>query len=163
MSLLAPQDREHLREELSSLTRIVHLVFYTQTLGCDTCTQTRQILDELPPLSDRVVIDEVNFVLEPERAKAHGITRVPAIALAYEDPASVEGAERSTLGSTSRSAPLVDTRIRFLGAPSGYEFVSLIHAVLLAGGAESQLSEASQARLRAVRQPVTMQVFSTPT
>ena len=45
---------------------------------------TRQVLDELPPLSDRVVIDEVNLVLEREKAEQYGIDRAPAIAVAYE-------------------------------------------------------------------------------
>ena len=42
--------------------------------------QTRQILDELPPLSDKIAIEEVNFVLEKDKAAQYGIDRVPAIA-----------------------------------------------------------------------------------
>ena len=167
MSLLGAEDQERLREEFAQLTRRVHLIYCTQTVGCETCAQTRRILDELPPLSDRIVIDEINFVLEPERAKTYGIDRVPGIAVAYEDAAGGD-------------APLRDSRIRFLGAPSGYEFISLVQAVILAGrgtggedgaGAVSgsavsgamQLSETSRARLDAVTQPVTLQVFTTPT
>jgi len=56
-----------------------------------------------------------------------------------------------------------DSRIRFLGAPSGYEFVSLVHAVLLVGGGGSELNDASRARVADVGRPVTMQVFTTPT
>jgi len=128
------------------MTRPVRLVFFTQALGCETCLQTRQILDELPPLSDKIAIDEVNFVLEPDRAALCGIDRVPAIAVEYEE----DGQRR-------------DTRIRFLGAPSGYEFVSLVRAILLAGGGESMLSPEGRARLASVDKPVTMQVFTTPT
>ena len=36
------------------MERPVRLLFFTQTLDCETCPQTRQILDELPPLSDRI-------------------------------------------------------------------------------------------------------------
>ena len=61
------------------------------------------------------------------------------------------------------SDTMKDSRIRFLGAPSGWEFVSLVQAVLLAGGRESALSAASLDRLRAVDRPITMQVFTTPT
>jgi alkyl hydroperoxide reductase subunit AhpF len=168
MSLLGPDDQERLREEFARLTRRVHLIYCMQSVGCETCAQTRRILDELPPLSDRIVIDEVNFVLEPDRAKAYGIDRVPGIAVASEDPSDVNAALR-------------DSRIRFLGTPSGYEFISLVHAVLLAGteaghsagageqgesvagGGAIQLSETSRARLGALTQPVTLQVFTTPT
>ena len=64
---------------------------------------------------------------------------------------------------TRTNGVAVDTRIRFLGTPAGYEFISLVQAVLLAGGRPPQLSTESRARLAAVDRPVTMQVFTTPT
>lgn len=147
MSLISPADQQSLREVFAQMVRPVRLLFFTQTVGCETCLQTRQILDELPLLSDKISIDEVNFVLEPERAKEYGIDRVPAIAITYDDPA---GAVR-------------DTHIRFLGTPSGYEFSSLIQAVLLAGGRPSILSPEALSQVAAIDRPVTMQVFTTPT
>ena len=57
---------------------------------------------------------------------------------------------------------LHDSRMRFLGMPGGYEFISLVQAILLAGGRQSQLSDASRERLAAVDKPVTMHVFTTP-
>jgi len=146
MALISAADQERLRESFAEMTRPVRLLFFTQTLDCETCLQTRQILDELPPLSDRITIDEVNFVLDADRAKAYGIDRVPAVALAYEDAAGA----------------VKDSRIRFLGAPAGYEFISLVQAILLVGGSESILSPDNRARVAAVRQPVTIQVFTTP-
>jgi glutaredoxin-like protein len=134
------------------MTRRVHLLFFTQSLGCETCLITRQILDELPQLSDRIVVDEVNFILEPDRGKEYGIDRVPAIAVAYED---------ADAGTTP--PPLRDTRMRFLGAPAGYEFVSLVESVTIAGGRPAELSDASLAKLAALTRPVTMRVFTTPT
>jgi alkyl hydroperoxide reductase subunit AhpF len=145
--LISPTDQEKLRETFSLITRRVHLLFFTQTLDCETCLQARQIVDELPLLSDRVVIDEVNFVLEKDKARQFGIDRVPAIAVTFDDDA---GAQQ-------------DTRIRFLGTPAGYEFMSLVQAVLVAGGRPSSLSAATLARLAALDQPVAMQVFTTPT
>jgi glutaredoxin-like protein len=58
----------------------------------------------------------------------------------------------------------VDTRIRFLGAPAGYEFMSLIEAIILAGGTDSGLSHESK-RLIAehVAEPLDINVFVTPT
>jgi len=146
-SLISPADQQKLRTAFAEMTRNVRLVFFTQTLDCETCLQTRQILDELPLLSERVAIDEVNLVLDKERAGQYAIDRVPAIAVTYEDEAK-----------QSR-----DTRIGFLGAPSGYEFISLVQAVLLAGGRASTLKPETAARLAAVDKPVTMQVFTTPT
>jgi glutaredoxin-like protein len=147
MALLGAADQQRLRERFAGVTRPVRLLFFTQTLGCETCLQTRQILDELPELSDKVSIEEINFVLEPDKAKQYEIDRVPAVAIVGQDES---GAER-------------DSKIRFLGAPAGYEFASLVQAVLLVGGAAGTLSADSLALVAAVAAPVTVHVFTTPT
>jgi alkyl hydroperoxide reductase subunit AhpF len=146
MPLVSTADQERLRESFTDLKRPVRLLFFTQALGCETCLETRQILDELPPLSDKITIEEVNFVLDGERVAQYGIDRVPAIAVAYEEDGSVQ-----------------DSRIRFLGAPAGYEFISLVQAVLLVGGAGSILSADNRAKVEAAGHPIVMRVFTTPT
>jgi glutaredoxin-like protein len=145
--LIATADAERLRTDFAAMVRPVRLLFFTQTLECETCLQARQIIDELPPLSDKIAIEEVNFLLERERANEYGIDRVPAIAIIGQ---SEDGAER-------------DSHIRFLGTPAGYEFISLIRAILLVGGGGSLLSEANRALVAAVSSPMTMHVFTTPT
>jgi alkyl hydroperoxide reductase subunit AhpF len=147
MGLLAAADQDKLRESFDEMTSPVRLLFFTQTLDCETCVHTRQILDELPLLSGKIAIEEVNFVLEKEKAAQYGIDRVPAIAVVGQDGS---GEPR-------------DSRIRFLGAPSGYEFISLVQAVLLVGGRGSVLTEENRQRLAAVDKPLTLQVFTTPT
>jgi alkyl hydroperoxide reductase subunit AhpF len=142
MPLLSPADQDKLRASFDEMTSPVRLLFFTQMLDCDTCGQTREILDELPPLSDKITVEEVNFVLDQDKAAQYGIDRVPAIALANADS---------------------DSRIRFLGAPAGYEFISLVHAVLLVGGAASSLTAENLARVAAVDKAMTIKVFTTPT
>jgi alkyl hydroperoxide reductase subunit AhpF len=142
MSLLTPADQDKLRTAFGEMTSPVRVLFFTQTLDCETCLQTRQILDELPPLSDKIAIEEVNFVLDKEKAAQYGIDRVPALALVGGDS---------------------DSRIRFLGAPSGYEFISLVQAVLLVGGRSTSLTPENLARVAGVDKPMTMKVFTTPT
>jgi alkyl hydroperoxide reductase subunit AhpF len=147
MALISASDQARLREDFAKMTRPVRLLFFTQTLGCESCPLTRQVLDELPPLSDTITIEEVNFILEGDKAKEYGVDRVPAVALTYR-----EGEEWK------------DSRIRFLGTPAGYEFVSLIRAVLLVGGARPpDLSEKGRTRLAELEAPMTMHVFTTPT
>jgi alkyl hydroperoxide reductase subunit AhpF len=147
MSLLSTADQEKLRASFDEMTHPVRVLFFTQTLDCEPCLQTRQILDELPLLSDKIAIEEVNFILDKDKVAQYGIDRVPALAL---------------LGTDAAGEPR-DTRIRFLGTPSGYEFVSLVQAVMLAGGHASNLTPANRARVEAVTTPTTIQVFSTPT
>lgn len=146
MGLLSSADQTTLRASLAEMTRPVRLLFFTQSIGCDTCQGTRQILDELPELSDKITIEEANLVLEGDRAAQYGIDRAPAVAVLYEE----NGAD-------------ADSRIRFLGAPAGYEFMSLVEAVRLAGGGVPRLSDASRERLASVDTPTTMHVFTTPT
>ena len=148
MTLLAPAEQDKLRESFSEMTGPVRLLFFTQTLDCEPCLQARQILDELPALTDKVSIEEVNFVLDKDKTAQYAIDRVPAIAV---------------LGQDDSGQPTKDSRIRFLGTPAGYEFVSLVQAVLLVGGAGSHLSEENRQRIAAVDKPMTMQVFTTPT
>jgi len=147
MALIGPADQARLKEDFARLTKAVRLLFFTQTLDCETCGQTKQILDELPPLSDKIAVEEVNFILEGDRAKRFGIDRVPAIAIVGEDEG---GAER-------------DSHIRFLVTPSGYEFISVIRAILLVGGGPSQLSAESREAIAQVTTPKTLHVFTTPT
>ncbi len=125
----------------------MRLLFFAQLVDGGQCAQTRQILEELPPLSDQITIEEVDFVLEPDKAASFAIDRVPAVAVLGEDEYGVAR----------------DSRIRFLGTPSGFEFVALIRAILLVGGGPSLLSDVSRARLAAVDRPMTVHVFSTPT
>ena len=147
MGLLAPAEQDKLRESFNEMTSPVRLLFFTQTLDCETCLHTRQILDELPLVSNKISIEEVNLVLEKDKATQYGIDRAPAIAVLALDPS---GASH-------------DSRIRFMGAPSGYEFISLVQAVLLVGGRGSNLTDEHRRRLAAVDKPMTMQVFTTPT
>jgi glutaredoxin-like protein len=144
MALLSEQDRQTLRAHLAEIADPVTLLFFTQTIGGpETALITRQILDELASLSDLVSVEEVNFVLEKDRATALGITAVPAIAVLKRD---------------------VDTRIRFLGAPAGYEFMSLVEAIIMAGGSDSGLSQESRTLIAEhVAEPLDIKVFVTPT
>ena len=129
------------------MTRPVRLLFFTQTLDCETCLTARQILDELPLLSDKIAIDEINVVIDADRAKRFGIDRAPAVVPVWQD-------------EPRRRAGFED--------PLSRRAVGLRVHLARAGGAAGRrpavdLSAASLARLAAVDKPVTMQVFTTPT
>jgi len=143
VALLSDQDRAVVSGHLAAITTPVTILFFTQTIDApDTALIARQVLDEVVSLSDQISLEEVNFVLDRERAAQFGIDGIPAVAL-------LRGGE--------------DTRIRFLGAPAGYEFMSLIEAVILAGTGESGLTPESKALVAAhVTKPMEMLVFVTP-
>lgn len=143
MALLSDQDRQVVRTHLAGLAHEVTLLLFTQTIGGpETGLVAKQILDELAGLNDRLLIEEVNFVLDKERAAAYGVDKIPAIVVLRDGE---------------------DTRIRFYGAPAGYEFMSLVEAVILAGGDDSGLSAGSKALIANVSDPLDIEVFVTPT
>jgi len=141
MAILSPSDAARVREMLAQLPGPVRLVFFTQALNCETCEPTRQILGELTELSGQITIEEHNFLLEGDLAATYGIDRVPAIA--------VVGAQ--------------DHGIRFLGIPSGYEFMSLLDAIQIVSAGDSGLNEESRAMIAGLESPLALQVFVTPT
>ena len=144
MPLLSDRDAEIVRQRLAALQHSVTILFFTQTFNApDGARTARQIVDEVAELSDRVTVEEVNFVLDRERSAQYGIQDVPAIALLRDG---------------------ADTRIRFLGAPSGYEFLSFVDALVLAGTDDSGLSpESRQLIAQHVSAPMELLVFVTPT
>jgi alkyl hydroperoxide reductase subunit AhpF len=145
MSLLSPSDQQQLRESFEALTEPVCLLFFSQTIGCDTCDETQRILREITSLTGKVTVEEVSLVLDRERAAAFGVERVPSLVL-------LKGEGRE------------DTRIRFMGAPEGWDFLALVDAILAAGGASTQaLSDATLDRLGRLTEDLSVHVFVTPT
>jgi len=144
MALLSESDRQTVRDHLAGIHHPVTLLFFTQTIGGpESALIARQVLDEVVGLNDRISLEEVNFILDKDRAAQYGITHIPAVVMLRDD---------------------ADTRMRFLGAPAGYEFMSLVEAVALAGGDDSGLSEASKKLIAEhVSAPLDIQVFVTPT
>lgn len=140
--VLSAHDRKRVQQMLGGMAQPVRLVFFTQSLNCDSCLPARQILDALVPLSEKLALDERNFVLDKDAATQFGVDRVPAI--------TVVAGER-------------DTGIRFYGAPAGYEFSALIDAVVAASVGQSGLSDASRTQLASVTSPVRIKVFVSPT
>ncbi len=147
MALLTDVDKTRLTNDFAAMTRPVRLLFFTQDDAGEPCANTRHVLAELPALSDRITMEEIDRTQRPEIANRYGIDRAPGIALVGQD---ASGQER-------------DSHIRFLGTPWGYEFLSLVKAILLVGGGASTLSDESRARLARIDKPISMHVFSTPT
>lgn len=128
---------------LASLTHPVRLALYTRPDGCDTCADTRAIVEEVAALS-RYLSVEMHDRHDGEIAP--GVDHVPAIVVLRD----VDGTP-------------IDHGVRLVGAPIGHELTSLADAILTVGGGEPGLAADSLARLAALSQPVHVQVFSTPT
>jgi alkyl hydroperoxide reductase subunit AhpF len=143
MALLSAQDEQVLTDHLSAIDRPVTILLFTQTIGgSESGPVARQVLDEVARLNDKITIKEKNFVLDVDERNRFDVDKSPAIVFLANDE---------------------DTRMRMFGAPTGYEFVGLVEAILLAGTGKPELSADTLALLATVDQPKKIQVFSTPT
>jgi glutaredoxin-like protein len=147
MPLISDKDAEYLRTEFeSSLVNPVKLVMFTQTVECQFCAETRQIVEEIAALSDKISAEILNFVTDKAQAEMYGVDKIPAIAVLRVEEA----------GET-------DYGIRFYGIPSGYEFTSVIEDIVDVSKGESGLQPKSKEAIAGLTEPVHLQVFVTPT
>ena len=143
MGLLSPQDEAVLKQHLSAITKPVTCLLFTQTFGgSESGPVAKQILGEIASLNDKITVVEKNFVLDTEDKTKYGVDKAPAIVLLSDGQ---------------------DTRMKMYGAPTGYEFVGLVEAIIVAGTQQVELEAQTLAWLATVDKPMHIQVFSTPT
>ncbi len=142
MALLQESDRQQTRQRLEAMRDPVVLVHFTQELECLYCRETRQLLEELAELSDKLTLEKYNFQINSEEAKTYAVDKIPA-----------------TIVKTARK----DFGIRYYGIPSGYEFASLLEDILMVSNGDSGLTEESRSLIAGIQRPVHIQVFVTPT
>ena len=143
MALLSAQDEQVLTPHLSAIDKPVSLLLFTQTIGgSESGPVAKQVLDEVARLNDKITVVEKNFVLDVDDRNKYGVDKAPAIVVLADGQ---------------------DTRMRMFGAPTGYEFVGLIEAILIAGTGKVDLEEDTLQLIATVDKPTTIQVFSTPT
>jgi alkyl hydroperoxide reductase subunit AhpF len=142
MPLMTEEVATQLKGEFAQLVNPVRLAVFSQALADPESEQVRRLVEELGALDSRLSVESYNFVLDKEKVDALKIARIPAIA--------VMGADK-------------DHGIRMYGLPSGYEFGTLVEAILDVSRGDSGLSEETRAALKDVTRPVHIQVFSTPT
>ncbi len=141
MSMIKDSDKVEIRKILAALENDVKIVFFTQEHECQYCMHTRELLQELAELSDRLHLEIYDFVKDADRVKKYGIDKIPAIVL--------EGDR--------------DYGIRFYGIPAGYEFSTLLEDILDVGRRNPGLDSKILAELAKVDKPVHMQAMVSPT
>ena len=103
MALLSAQDEQVLKQHLSAIDKPVSLLLFTQTIaGSESGLVAKQVLDELAQLHDKITVVERTSSSMWTIAHSYGVDQSPAIVVLSEG---------------------ADTRMRFFGAPTGYEFV----------------------------------------
>ena len=149
MPLLDDRVQKQVREALADLQQPVRLVMFTQREGgaleCAYCGETRQLVEEIGKLSDRIAVDIRDFQADADLAGRYGVDKIPAIVM-------------ESAGETP-----TDHGIRFYGIPSGYEFSSLIEDLRMLGRGDAGLAPPTRDTIAKITRPVRIQVFVTPT
>jgi glutaredoxin-like protein len=143
MGMISDKDRKAVGDRLSKLSGAVKLVMFTQEMECQFCKETRELVEEVATLSDKISVEIRDFVKQEAEAKKLGIDKIPAIGVFGEG--------------------YKDYGIRFYGVPAGYEFMSLLESIEIVSKGESGLSTAGKEKIKGLNKPVHLQVFVTPT
>lgn len=144
--LLNADIEKQLREIFADLKQPVTALLFTSQAECDYCEQTRLLLEEVTALDEKFELRIVDIDEDGELTRQYKIDKTPGLALLTKD-----------------GEDLIDHGIRFYGIPSGHEFTSLIHDLVLVSTRQTGLTEKTRAFLAGLDKPVHLQVFVTPT
>ena len=150
MAFLSHNDQNEIKRLFEQLSGDVRLIHFTQRESplflpgqeCETCKDTRLLLEEIVGLSDKIHLEAHDFVAENEIAREHAIDRIPAFVM---------------------TADGVKGKVRYFGMPSGYEFSVLLGSLVDASLGKSALSEETVKVLQGLDKDLHIQVFVTPT
>ena len=141
MALLGEKDIKEISKIFEKLKEPVKIIMFTQDFECPYCGTTRELLEELSKLSEKLTLEVYDFVKDKAKADAFGIDKIPAVVLMGER----------------------DYGIRFYGIPAGYEFSSLLDDIVDVSNRNPGLPEKVLDELAKVDKPVHLQVMVTPT
>ncbi|MEM3725452.1 MAG: thioredoxin family protein [Candidatus Bathyarchaeia archaeon] len=142
MGLIPEEHKEHVKSEFAqNLEKPVKILVFTQEVECKFCAETRQLVQEVAALNDKISVEVYDFVADADKAKQYGIDKVPAIVILGEK----------------------DYGVRFYGMPYGYEFQTLTEGIVNVSRGRTDLSEKTKEMLKEVKTQVHIQVFVTLT
>lgn len=133
--------KKELKQILSALKKPVRIIFFTNKKGCPTCKQQQKLLKELSDLSPKLELKVYDLVLHGDEALKYKIDKVPATVVKGD----------------------MDYGIRFFGLTAGYEFTSLLEALVMVSIGRSGLEPGLEALVKNIKEPVHMQVMTTLT
>jgi len=130
----------------NQLMHPVEIKFFSKPDTCESCDDTHHLLAEITSLSNKLHLRIHDIKENPELAQLYDVELAPGLVIA--------GREKNKLS---------DFGIRFSGIPSGYEFSSLIHSILMVSKRDSGLKPETRKELNGLSDPVNLKVFVTPT
>lgn len=144
--LLNDQIIGQVKDVFGQLQESVQILFFGRKTGCDYCEDTLQLTQEIVDLSEKIDVEVYDLDDDADIARQYGVNKTPAIVIAAKNGDTIQ-----------------DFGVRYSGIPSGHEFSSFIHSIILVSGRDSGLSAQTREFLAQLTEPVHLQVFVTPT
>ena len=141
MGFLNESDKDVIRSKFEDLKNNGKIINFTQTIECMYCSETRSLLEEVTDLSDKISLEVFNFITDEKEVRQFNIDKIPATVIMGDN----------------------DYGIRYYGIPSGYEFSSLLEDIHMISSGDSGLSQDTKDSLKALKDPMHLQVYVTPT
>jgi glutaredoxin-like protein len=144
--VLNDQIIKQVTEVFAGMQEPVQVLYFGSQNNCDYCAETRQLLEEVTALSDRLDLSVYDIDQDQATAAQFNVTNTPAIVIAAKDGATV-----------------TDLGVQYSGIPSGHEFNTLINDILMVSKRDSGLTQQTREFLKNLDKPLHLQVFVTPT
>lgn len=145
-SLLNKEITGQVQEAFKQLKEPVVVLFFGSEDHCDYCKDTQQLMKEIAALSDKLEFQVYDLEKDKILAEQYQVDKTPTLIIAGKEGDQVK-----------------DYGIRIAGIPSGHEFSTLIHDLILVSSRDSGLSPETRQYLKTLEKPVHLQVFVTPT
>jgi len=139
------QIREQIEELFADLQEPVSILFFEQE-DCTYCDDTRQLIQEVVDLSDKLDLQVYHLHEDAEIAAQYNVDKTPVLVLAGRDGDEIR-----------------DYGVRYVGIPAGHEFGSLVNDLMQVSSRDSGLHEKTRQFIQTLTEPLHLQVFVTPT
>ncbi len=144
--LLNEQVVSQISQSFEQMKEPVQILFFGSQDNCEYCTDTRQLLEEVAAIDEKVSLSIYDLQDNADMAKKFNVDRVPAIVIAAKDDDQI-----------------TNFGIQYSGIPAGHEFGTLINDIVLVSGRDSGLGTEAREFLKNLVKPLHLQVFVTPT
>jgi len=141
MKMLNSDLQKQLEEVFTQLTNDVTIALFTDKGSCESCSDTKEFMEELVPLSKKLHLVNYDLDEHSDLAEKYNVKMVPSIVLLDNN--------------------LIYNGVKFNGIPAGHEINSFIPALLEVSGTISELPEDLTAEIEAIDKPINIKVFIT--
>jgi glutaredoxin-like protein len=144
--LLNEEILQQIEEVFAQLKEPVQVLYFGKDNDCDYCDDALQLIKEVVQLSDKLDLTIYDVQNDVAIAEQYKVDKAPGMVIAGRD-----------------GDQILDYGIRLSGIPSGHEFSTFIHDLILVSSHDSGLSQQTRDFLNNLTEPVHLQVFVTPT